>query len=401
MRVVMYGGSFNPPHRGHERAARAAMEQLVPARFFLVPGREPPHKALPAGGPSPERRLALTQELAAELPGTEVLDLELRREGASYTVDSLAELKERFPAAEIVFLVGTDMFLSLETWREPARILQLASVGVFQRAPGERPALERQAEHYRQVYGATVYIIESDPLEISSSELRALLPARQGRDYLPEGVYEGIIRRRLYGAKPDLSWLQEKAIGYLDPKRVPHVLGTEEEARRLAQRWGEDADTAAEAALLHDMTKRLGREEQLRLCRKYGIMADTSHWANAKLYHAITGAALAKADFGVPPEIESAIRWHTTGRPGMSRLEKIIYLADYIEPTRHGFEGLEELRALAYEDLDRAMLYGLELSLADIRSRGVEPHEDSRRAAEWFVQQINKQESNETVVDIL
>lgn len=402
MRVVMYGGSFNPPHSGHGRAARAAMVQLAPERFFLVPGREPPHKALAEGSPSPEERLHLTELLAGEVPGAEVLDMELRRAGASYTVDSLSELKERFPEAEIVFLVGTDMFLSLDTWREPERILRLASVGVFQRAPGERAALEEKAAYYRQSYGATVYIIESEPLEISSSELRALLPQRKGREYLPDAVYGEIIRQRLYGVKPELSWLRERALDYLDPKRVPHVLGTEEEARRLAKRWGADEEEAAEAALLHDMTKRLSREEQLRLCEKYGIMADTSETANAKLYHAVTGAALARADFGVPEPIEAAIRWHTTGRAGMRLLEKIIYLADYIEPNRHGFEGLEELRVLAYEDLDRAMLLGLELSLADIRRGGVEPHGDSLAAAEYFAALTQeKHESYETVVDKL
>lgn len=394
MRIVMYGGSFNPPHRGHEKAARAAMEALVPDAFFLVPDRQPPHKELAEGSPSPAQRLQLTELAARQIPGAQVLDIELLRRGPSYTVDTLRQLRAMYPDAEIVFLVGTDMFLSLETWRDPADILALASVGVFRRAEGEQAALEEKAAHYRAAYGATVYAIESEPLEISSSRLRELLPAGQGREYLSGPVYDEIIRRRLYGARPELAWLRKKVKEHLSLKRVAHVLGTEQEAVRLARRWGEDEYDAAEAAILHDITKKLDRNEQLQLCQKYGIMADTAESANEKLFHAKTGAALARDLFGVPAPIESAIRWHTTGRPGMTRLEKILYLADYIEPNRHGFAGLEELRKLAYEDLDGAMLYGLRLSLADLRAGGTEPQGDSVDAEKYFAALLeNKQES--------
>lgn len=394
MRVVMYGGSFNPPHSGHLRAARAAMEQLQPDKFFLVPDHQPPHKELPPGSPSPAQRLHLTALAARELEGAEALDIELRRQGASYTVDTLAQLRELYPGAEIVFLVGTDMFLSLETWRAPERILALASVGVFRRDAGQQEAIEAQAEHLCRAYGATVYIIESEPLAISSSELRELLPRREGRAYLPETVYEEIIRRRLYEARPEFAWLRERAFAHLKPKRVPHVLGTEQEAVRLARRWGEDEGDAAEAAILHDITKKLDMNEQLQLCERYGIITDNSEKENIKLFHAKTGAALSKDLFGVPAHIESAIRWHTTGRVGMTRLEKIVYLADYIEPTRHGFEGLEELRELAYEDLDGAMLLGLRMSLEDLRRNGTEPQGDSVLAEAWFSQLLQTKEES-------
>lgn len=96
----------------------------------------------------------------------------------------------------------------------------------------------------------------------------------------------------------------------------------------------------------------------MNLCRKYAIICDTAETENPKLLHAKTGAALARDLFGVSDEIYEAIRWHTTGKPDMRTLEKIIYLADYIEPTRD-FPGLDRLRELAYEDLDKAMALGL------------------------------------------
>ncbi|MER2152033.1 MAG: bis(5'-nucleosyl)-tetraphosphatase (symmetrical) YqeK, partial [Candidatus Limivicinus sp.] len=197
-------------------------------------------------------------------------------------------------------------------------------------------------------------------------------------------VYAEVIRRRLYDAQPELSWLREQAYAMLSEKRIAHVAGCESEAIELARRWGEDPELAAEAAILHDITKRLSPKDQLHLCEKYDIICDDAEKDIPSLLHAKTGAALACDRFGASEAVVNAIRWHTTGKPDMNLLEKILYLADYIEPTRD-FPGVDRLRALAYEDIDRAMVLGLEMSLAEIRSRGQEPYIDTRLAFEWFV----------------
>lgn len=382
--IAVYGGSFNPPHLGHIRAANAAREQLQPQRLFLVPDYEPPHKALEAGSPAPEERFTLTKLAAADIPGAEVLDIELERAGRSYTSDTLRELHTRYPQSRLCFLMGTDMLLTLDEWHEPETILSLAAIGVFARGEGEREVIEAKRAALEKRYGASVILIESEPVDISSSALRGLLPGRGGREYLSDAVYAEIIRLRLYGAKPELAWLRREAYAFLDPKRVPHVAGTEQEAVKLARRWGEDEGDAAEAAILHDITKRLSQDEQLRMCREYGIITDDLERTNEKLLHARTGAAFCRERFGVPENIESAIRWHTTGRAGMTRLEKIIYLADYIEPTRHGFAGLEELRRAAYEDLDAAMAMALGMSWAEVTEKGTPFHQNSADAKEYF-----------------
>ena len=112
-------------------------------------------------------------------------------------------------------------------------------------------------------------------------------------------------------------------------------------------------------------------------------MNDNIELANLKLLHAKTGAAMSRELFGVPEQIASAIRWHTTGREDMTLLEQVLYLADYIEPTRD-FPGVEELRALAYENLSAAMILGLEMSLEELRAKGVEPHPNTVAALNWF-----------------
>lgn len=395
--IAIYGGSFNPPHSGHVRAALAAMEQLRPERFFLVPDYEPPHKLLEQGSPDPDERLELTRLAARSVPDAETLDIEIRRAGKSYTADTLRQLHEQYPDSRLCFLMGTDMLLTFDEWHEPETIAALAQIGVFARSEGEREAIERKKAQLEARYGASIVVIESDPLDISSSALRALLPQRKGRQYLPEAVYAEIIRARLYGAKPELAWLRGKAYAHLKPKRVPHVAGTEEEAVSLARRWGEDEGDAAEAAILHDITKRLDHEQQLRLCQRYGIITDNLETVSEKLLHARTGAALAKELFGVSAAVESAIRWHTTGRAGMTRLEKIVYLADYIEPTRHGFAGLEQLRKAAYEDLDAAMALALGMSWAEVTEKGAPFHKNSADAKEYY-EALCKSRGLETVV---
>ena len=182
-------------------------------------------------------------------------------------------------------------------------------------------------------------------------------------------MYAHIIQQRLYGARPDLNWLREQAYPMLKPRRISHVWGCEHEARRLAERWGCDPDAAAEAGILHDCTKKFELSDQLLLSDKYGIINDTAETANTKLLHAKTGAAVARVRFGVPPEIENAIRWHTTGKPDMTTLEKVLYMADYIEPARD-FDGVDELRRTAMEDLDQAILDSMGSTMQFVLQRG-------------------------------
>lgn len=380
MRTAIFGGSFNPPHLGHIRAATAAREALNAERLIVIPANLPPHKREAQGSPGPWERLRLTRLAFERSEAFEVSDMELQRGGKSYTVDTLEELHELYPDDELMLLMGADMLLSFDTvWYGAERILKLASLGVFPREAGQDDEIKRKCEKLISEYGAKVEIVDFVPTAISSTELRELLRERGGREFFPGRVYSDIIRNRFYDAQPELGWLREQASQYMDKERLPHVLGCEREAVHLAERWGADPMLAAEAAILHDITKREKDAGQLKLCDMYGIITDSDEKANYKLLHSKTGAALSKELFGISDEVYNAIYWHTTARAGMSLLEKIIYMADYIEPTRH-FEGVDKLRKLAYEDLDGAIILGLEMSLEDLRKHGAKPHINSVNA---------------------
>lgn len=393
MRIGIYGGTFDPIHRGHLAAAKTAAEALQLDQLLLIPAAIPPHKALQAQSASAEHRLAMTR-LGAEslsMPQLTVSDREMRREGRSYTVDTLRELAAEYPDAELWLLMGTDMLESFDTWREPAEILRLAGLCAFGRNETDtKRSLALHAERLRAFCpNARMRVLTLPNLvEASSTEIRAGLAAGRGEELLAPAVYGYILRHGLYGTECDLKQLplerlRPVALSYLKGRRVPHVLGTEETAARLAEQYGADVTAARQAALLHDCTKRLTMDEQLALCEKYGIELDALERTALKLLHAKTGAALAADVFGMSDEVVSAIRWHTTGKADMTLLEKVIYLADYIEPTRD-FPGVDALRGVCERDLDEALCLGLSMTVEEMKAWGNPVHEKTLEALAYL-----------------
>ncbi len=393
MKIGIYGGTFNPPHLGHLAAARAAVAELGLDKLILIPAATPPHKELPADTPSQEHRLAMVELMAdaMQLPQVvEVSTLELDRAGKSYTSDTLAQLREQYPQAELWLLMGTDMYLTLHQWHDPAAITKLAGICAFGRAQRDGAAMfAPQSEYLEQTYGAKTHIMSiPDLVEVSSTELRAELAAGKGQEYLLPAVYGYILRHQLYGTHADLKHLSLddlRACSYsmVKQKRVPHIGGVEEEAVRLAKRWGADEDLARRAGILHDCTKYLELEPQLALCEEYGVELDDLERVAVKLLHSKTGACIAKYVYGQPQEVYDAIFWHTTAKEDMTLLEKILYMADYIEPCRT-FDGVERLRELSYTDLDRALLLGIETTIEEMEERKLPIHEKTLKARDWL-----------------
>ena len=393
MKLGIYGGTFNPPHLGHLAAAQFALDALNLDRLEFVPAAAPPHKTLPEGGPSAEQRLEMV-ELAADgllLPKkVSVSGMELHRPGKSYTADTLEQLQAADPEAELWLLMGTDMFLTLQNWREPEVITRLAGICTFARTQSDSgELLETQARYLQETFGARTCVLQLPHIvDVSSTQLRELLAQGKGQAYLSPAVYGYIIRQGLYGVHYDLKQLPDRELracsySMIRAKRIAHVQGTEEEAVRLARRWGADEEKARRGAILHDCTKYLTMEEQLQLCRKYGIVLDDLEQQAVKLLHAKTGACVARDVYGVSDDVYEAIFWHTTGKADMTLLEKILYIADYMEPNRD-FPGVERLRTLAYQDLDQAVLAGCEMSIQEMKDRGLPVHPNTVRARDWL-----------------
>lgn len=159
--------------------------------------------------------------------------------------------------------------------------------------------------------------------------------------------------------------------GRISPKRFAHILGVARAAMALADRYGESVQQAYVAGLLHDCAKELPLSKMQELVDGAGIRVDRELYRNGALLHGIAGAVMALDRYGVTdPDILEAIRVHTTGKLSMSQLDKIIFLADYIEETRD-FPGVEELRRLAFQDLDRAVLAGYDNTIRHLLDQGI------------------------------
>lgn len=390
-RIGIYGGTFNPPHLGHIQAAVCAIETLGLRTLLLIPDRIAPHKALPTDSPTPEQRLRMLRLGTEGVDRIRVSDLELNREGPSYTYETVAQVRSLYPQAELFLLMGTDMFLSFGNWREPKKILKDTTLAVFYRGePGEEKAIQEQKQAM-EARGARIRLVENPVVNISSTDLRRMAVFRCAGPFLPPGVWEYILENGLYGTGRNyrglsMEELEKVVVGLLKPNRVAHVLGCRDTAAELARVWGGDETDAARAGLLHDITKALDGPLQLTLCREYGIVLDDFSTKNPKTLHALTGSLVAERIFGEAPAVVDAIRFHTTGKANMNLLEKIIYVADYMEPNRD-FPGVERLRKLAHKDIDKALKLGLEMTLDMLRRQGREISPESGEALSYLQKQ--------------
>lgn len=190
-------------------------------------------------------------------------------------------------------------------------------------------------------------------------------------------------------AREDIAELRTKIKKTQDKKRFEHTLGVTYTAACLAMCYDVDTERAEIAGLLHDCAKCLSNDKKVELCKKQSIEINMTEAKNPFLLHAKAGAYLAQYKYGIGDEdILNAVRYHTTGRPGMSTLEKIIFIADYIEPGRDHSARLPELRKLAFRDLDRAMAEILKdtLSYLDGSENEIDPM--TRKTYDYYTRSI-------------
>ena len=387
-RIGIYGGSFNPPHIGHIRAAQCAVRALGLSKMLLIPCNISPGKAIPEGSANADQRLQMLNMAAQGDPMLQICRMELDRGGVSYTCDTVAALREEYPQAELVVCMGADAFCGFDSWKDPGKILGNASVAVFYRGGKNEEADISAMEQKLSAMGGRVYRVDNPVTDISSTQLRRMLEFHCADPFLHLDVADYIRKEGIYATACDyrqlpMDKLEKVVISLLKPNRVAHVIGCRDTAVQMARHWGADENDAARAAILHDITKALDGPLQLTLCREYGIVLDDFSSHNPKTLHALTGALVAQRIFGEKDTVVNAIRWHTTGKADMNVLQKIIYVADYMEPNRD-FPGVEQLRHLAFTDLDGALKMGLEMTISMLKEQGREISPESQQAICWL-----------------
>ena len=398
-RIGIYGGSFSPPHEGHYKSALAFYDSCGLDELLVMPAGDPPHKKLD-GGAAPSDRLEMARIVfAPERCGgrnVTVCPYEIEKEGKSFTYETIVHFSA--PGVKLYLLMGSDMFLSFESWRHPGIIAKHATL-VLQRREKETGAdvFRAQAARLREKYRAHIRMPRFTPLEVSSSELREMLSS--GKD--PAGLlYEGctsyIEERGLYGTdEAALEKIRARLPEFVSEKRIGHVLSVEKEAARMGKLYGlagKELLDLRKAALLHDLTHERSFEEQMETAARCGLLLTGEDLASPPVLHQFTGACAAKALFGLDGEGCSAISCHTTGKPGMTKIEKILCLADYIEETRPYAEcrALREAFYGHYTEenrdrlLDECLLLYLEGTVAHLREKGARIHPLTMRSMEYY-----------------
>jgi nicotinate-nucleotide adenylyltransferase len=194
--VGILGGTFNPPHLGHLVMAQEARDQLGLERVVLMPAGVPPHKEVLGADPGPAARLELCRLAAADDDGLAVCDLEMRRAGPSFTVDTLRVLHERDPELDLTFIVGGDMAETLPSWREPEAVLGLARLAVAERSGVRREAVMERLAPLRG--SERVVFFDMPRLDISSSDLRGRVAGGRPIRHLVSDAVAGEIAARGY-----------------------------------------------------------------------------------------------------------------------------------------------------------------------------------------------------------
>ncbi|MCI8867401.1 MAG: nicotinate-nucleotide adenylyltransferase [Anaerotignum sp.] len=394
--IAIMGGTFDPIHNGHLVTAEAVRHRFKVDRVVFIPTGRPAHKTDKQVTHN-EHRYLMTVLATMRNENFDVSRIEIDRPGITYTIDTIKALKKICrPDVRLYFITGADAIHQIMSWKEPERLLTLCDFVAVTRPGYRKNQMFEEIGEIREKFASRIHYMEVPALAISSSDIRER--ARKGEPIkylLPQEVEDYIHKFKLYQnmEKDEVKFMlpietmREKLQSALSVKRYIHTMGVAEEAIKLAEIYGtqKDQQKAQAAGLLHDCAKDYPEEMRLRFCREYKVKLDDVMERQTDLIHPFLGAEVARREYLVTDgEILDAIRYHTTGRADMSLLEKIIFIADYIEPNREKFEGLEEARRLAYLDLDMAMRYILEETIAFVKQRGRLLHPLSLEALEYY-----------------
>ncbi len=388
MRIGIFGGTFNPIHEGHVRLARHYIRELELDKLLIIPTKYPPHKISKDLAASKDR-LEMCRRAFSETRQVEVSDIEMKRPGRSYTIDTIRQLREIYPDDKLFLIVGGDMFRSFHKWYCFEEILRNCAICTAARERGEYQDLNRYAIYLRQ-FTENIIILEMPVLELSSTEIRDCI--RRGEDcwsLLPHEVYAYIRRNHLYEADPAHEEAVEKyteAIrSLLKPSRLEHSLNVAKRAMALADLNGEDVKKAEIAGLLHDICKNMPEEEQLHWTKKSAIIFDDPFWAQPQLWHGYAAAEYVKEELGVTdPDILSAIRCHTVGKADMTTFEKIIFLADLTSEERD-YPDVQSVRDTVEESLDAGMKVAMEFIMGKLQANQQPITADSQACYDCYV----------------
>lgn len=378
-KIGIMGGTFNPPHLGHIKMAQSALKNLSLDKVIFMTGGNPPHKdgfsMLKA-----DIRHAMVLESIKGIDGLFASEYEITKKEYSYTADTLEYLKKKNPEDELFFILGADSLDYIDRWFKPEKIFKLSKVVTFARKGYD---CQNKKKEILEKFGVDIIFLEDDIPDISSTTIRTYADMGLSLSgFVAPGVYDMIKEGKFY--EGEFSKLRCKVQNELKPERFLHTLGVCKMAAELSKRFGEDVEKAYKAALLHDCAKNIPKDEMYSMCEKSGVFLDEFEKKTPSLVHAKLGAYLVKEKYKIDDEdIINAVKWHTLGRVGMTKLEKIIFVADMIEEGRN-FKWAEEIRKKGFDDLDNLVSVCADSTIQFNEGKGNELHPNAYMVRDYY-----------------
>ena len=344
MKVLVFGGSFDPVHKGHVSLFRRTMKVIAPDVAHIVPAYHSPFKAK---SPTPFRlRMKMLKQAFASC-GKKIVfdDYELKRGGKTYTYELVQYLKKRYDNPEIYLLVGTDCLNDLHNWKNPHYIFNNAVV-----VAGKRKGYNENPAAFKHLFLPGFFP------KLSSSRVRAhILACGDVPDTVPPQIAPTIRQNKLYGLAVH-DWLK----AHLKTNRYLHSKNVAEMAAALSDIYDVNVESAVKAGILHDAGKGFSGPELIRFCKEHKIKVpffEDICRLEPSLLHSYASAWIAQHLFDVrDKDVLKAIAEHTLGSLQMSTLSKILFVADISSKDRK-YKDAFVIRNLALQDLDKALLY--------------------------------------------
>ena len=436
-KLAILGGSFNPVHMGHLFLADSVLTCLDYDRIVFVPAFESPFK-IGAEGASPDDRMEMLAASIAGDPRLTIDDCEIRRQGVSYTIDTLKDIIARYrPEGKPGLILGDDLVSTFYKWRNPGEIAELADIIIARRTgaesagPQPEPGQALAACSAESAIGEDVNVRVNFPypfralcneiINVSSRLVREKINSAEAWRFLvPSGARYIIQDRRLYGyndeRKPEeyanvfikdnvFPVLKKKPAGFmdlvvriendvrtaLDSVRFVHSRNTALLSWDLCRHFGLDFQRGYLAGIAHDMCKFMSSEDLIRLVHADGKSISKLEQKKPSLLHARAAAVLLKKKYGIKDtDVLDAVRYHTTGSKDMCSLAKVVYVADKIEVSRDDVDPV--LRKMSYtSDLDTLFAAVLDDTVAYLRSR----HQDISYGTRRLLLAMQKRNWNE------
>ena len=372
-RIGIFGGSFDPIHYGHLILAAQIRELSGLDRVIFVPANINPFKLEhpPASG---EDRLRMIELAIEGCPGFEVSDIELKRDGPSYTYDTLTELSAGYEASaektKLYFILGSDSLKKIATWKKGGELIDNYGLISIYRKGERKEEIDTEVERIRRDHpSADIRLFETPELEISSGDIRERLKFGQDIKFLtPDSVIDYIDSQKLYDSLTRRLGLFVKA--NVKPSRYAHTLRVIKKCREYGVRYGVDLEKLETAAIFHNAYRDLGNLE-----------------------HGPLAAEHLEKDFGVTDqEILEAVRYHTIGHAGLSRLGMVLKLADTLEDGRE-FSEAPILREKLTDDLEESMLLVMERIKAYVmKTKDDRFDETSQAFIDWLKEKIKEKQ---------